>query len=241
MSLLPFFALVSASALAGNRTVNSSGAALGWQLDVVPYTIDPDGKHGLDVDEVVDAINTSAAQWQLEGSWIELVYEGEVDADESAYNDIHEIFFVDEWSAKLDPNLLALTYVWSQSDGEILHFDIAINADDHAWGTAGEEDRNDLSNAMTHEFGHALGFDHSEIEEATMFSRTSTGETSKRDLAEDDMALFADLYGGSFPFSELGGMSCSTVRGGPAGLAAALSLLVVFARRRADTFTVELT
>ena len=51
---------------------------------------------------------------------------------------------------------------------------------------------------MTHEFGHALGLEHSDEAHASMSSTTSLGELSKRDVHEDDIQGFVSLY----PFQE---------------------------------------
>ena len=51
---------------------------------------------------------------------------------------------------------------------------------------------------MTHEFGHALGLEHSDEANASMSSTTSVGELSKRDVHDDDIQGFVSLY----PFQE---------------------------------------
>jgi hypothetical protein len=62
-----------------------------------------------------------------------------------------------------DASILALTTVSSRSStGEILDADIQLNAVNHSWGdlAAGSSADVDLQNALTHELGHTLGFDH---------------------------------------------------------------------------------
>lgn len=236
MALLPFLALLAADSQAGNRTISKDGVPLSWQTDVVPYWIDPSGKHGLDLDEAIEFVQRGAEQWAAEGSWVTLEYQGEREVSDASFNDYNEVFFADTWvipgdAYPRDPSLLALTYVWS-TGGEILEFDIAVNSDLHDWTVSGEEGRNDLWNAMTHEFGHALGFDHSDDDEATMYWSTSPGDTDKRDLAKDDMDLFASVYGGSFPFTEVGQLGCSAAGGAPAGFAVLAGLLGLVGRRR---------
>ena len=94
--------------------------------------------------------------------------------------------------------LLAVTHVWSNANNEIVHFDIEINADDVYWSTTGDPNKHDLHNTMTHEFGHALGLEHSDETQASMSSTTSMGELTKRDVHDDDIQGFLTLY----PFQE---------------------------------------
>lgn len=209
--LIPW--LLSSSAVAGQLTTNQYGAELHWETPYVPFQLNPSGKHGLGHDEIEGVVEDAAAQWRdIEGSWLELTYEGRTDAETHSSGDgVHAVYFVEEWTE--NPDLLALTYTYSYEDGSISHFDIAINTDGHAWTTKGDDDSNDLLNALVHEFGHAVGLDHSEDHEASMFSQTSVGEVSKRDLAEDDVVTYATLYDGYYPYPDTG-MGCSTA--GPA-------------------------
>jgi MYXO-CTERM domain-containing protein len=232
MLLLPIFAALLSTAQAGNQTVNSTGAALSWQQDEVGFQINPSGKHGLNPDDVVDAIAAGAEQWSAEGAWVNLQFEGESSIEAADYNDGEQVvFFADDWGDQ-DPGLLALTYVWSNTDGEILHFDVAINTEHHEWSVDGDAQSNDLWNAMTHEFGHALGFDHSDDPDATMYAQTGVGETMKRDLAEDDMELFSELYGGAFPYSGAPVAGCSVTGQDPMGWATLVGMLGLLVRGR---------
>lgn len=240
--MAPFSALLCASMLsaawAGSWTINSKGGALHWEVSEIPYRINPNGKHGLARDAVEPAIQAAAGEWNLDGAWIELVYAGATELAAADNDDgAQVVFFEEAWPDTLSPDLLALAYVWSYDDGEITHFDIAINTEDHDWGVEGEPDVNDLRNALTHEFGHALGLDHSEDPEATMFYQTSVGETAKRDLAEDDVSTYTSVYGGSYPFEALGPVGCSSLGGrtrGSGGLlvAAVVAGLAAGGRRR---------
>ncbi|MFW5878805.1 MAG: matrixin family metalloprotease, partial [Myxococcota bacterium] len=52
----------------------------------------------------------------------------------------------------------------------------------------------DVANTVAHEAGHALGLDHSEYVQATMYPSASLGDTNKRDLHEDDIQGLCDIY-----------------------------------------------
>jgi len=52
----------------------------------------------------------------------------------------------------------------------------------------------DLRNTVTHESGHMLGLGHSLDPTATMYFSAGPNETSKRDLAPDDIQALCDIY-----------------------------------------------
>ena len=236
MSAAGWLVMLGGMSWAGSRTINSSGSPLQWRTNYVPYKINPNGKHGLQPADVEAALIASAEEWNLDGAWVELVYEGSSKLKQASSDDGEQvIYFEEDWPETLSPDLLALTYVWSFSDGAIMHFDIAINNDDHRWDLSGGDEHNDLQNALTHEFGHAVGLDHSDDSEATMFAQTSAGELSKRDLAADDVETFSSVYGGTYPFDDMPMMACSATAGSgqvPGGLGALLAGATLLGLRR---------
>ena len=96
----------------------------------------------------------------------------------------------------------------------------------------------DLRNTVTHESGHMLGLGHSADVNATMFASASTGETSKRTLADDDIAGICAIYPTGMKAQTCGdapptnkGCGC----GSADGIAPLpLGVLAWFARRRRD-------
>jgi hypothetical protein len=65
----------------------------------------------------------------------------------------------------------------------------------------------DLQSVATHEFGHALGLDHSGIAHAVMFPAGDTGESQQRTLSTDDLIAISFLYPSSNFASYLGTIS----------------------------------
>jgi hypothetical protein len=65
----------------------------------------------------------------------------------------------------------------------------------------------DLQSVATHEFGHALGLDHSGIAHAVMFPAGDTGESQQRTLSTDDLIAVSFLYPSSNFASYLGTIS----------------------------------
>jgi len=102
-----------------------------------------------------------------------------------------------EWPG--DEDDLALTFLhYDVRTGVILDADIVLNDTHHAWHDADVLPRDssafDIANVLTHEMGHALGLDHSTVQDATMFPSSKEQEISKRDLHDDDREALAVLY-----------------------------------------------
>jgi MYXO-CTERM domain-containing protein len=131
-----------------------------------------------------------------------------------------------------DSTALALTTVSANPHtGEIKDVDMEVNAYQHAWGdlvvhpelgppAMPSSTIQDIQNALTHEFGHLIGLDHTchpagssvipndqngnpipdclnadaDVRATTMFPSATPGDISKRDLAPDDQQGLCDLY-----------------------------------------------
>ena len=137
--------------------------------------------------------------------------------------------------------VLALTSVTFASNGAVVDTDIEINAAsatpsivDSPPCTGGVINSscvaNDVQNTVTHEFGHALGLDHSPDPTSTMYASAPVGETSKRILDPASKQFVCDVYprglasndcaladAGTSPGSGGGGGGQGNVPGGPTG------------------------
>ena len=166
--------LLSNVAHAWDIKTNQDGQALHWKEADIHYSINADGSHGLSSQDIETAITEAASAW-TQGS-TNMIYDGDTKKTGADYSDgVQSVVFKDNWTE--DPAVLAITYTWSTAGGEIVHFDMEINSEDHEWSTSGEADKQDLMNALTHEFGHAIGLDHSDDLDATMAPDALVGET----------------------------------------------------------------
>ena len=160
----------------------------------------------------------------------------------------------DTWSSEFPQEAVAITIVsYDEADGAILDTDVAMNGTRFTFGVAQEgtcDGITDVQNTMTHEAGHMLGFNESEVDGTTMFPYTHVCDTEKRVLAADDIAGLCAVYPvASNPGvcdSPIGGLDdcpggcsgCATLSGEPPsrslmmGLAAALCFLLAMAARR---------
>ncbi|MBM76119.1 MAG: hypothetical protein CMK59_12020 [Proteobacteria bacterium] len=177
--------LICSLVYAWEAQTTNSGAEQHWGVSEVDYFINLEGDYGLTPAEAEAAITAASDVWKTDD--FQFLYEGEGKLSTPGYEDEEmTVYFEDSWTES--PNVLAMTYNWaSTSTGELVHFDMAINTEFADWCTNGSPDCHDLQNAIAHEFGHALGLDHSEVPEATMAPTAPLGETQKRDLHEDDI------------------------------------------------------
>ncbi len=226
-----FFAIFCSSAFAWEVRLDEAGQELSWQTDEIPYSINAKGALGLSQAAVETLVAAATRNWSapLEGNLV-FNQQGSTEVKQPSHADsVNAIYFDDAWPQ--DPSLLALTYVWSNPQGEIIGFDLALNATDHLWATDGRTDANDLLNTLSHEIGHALGIDHSpEVALATMYPSSPAGEIQKRDLHADDVAAATYLY---TPNNTAESAGCTTVgaNGAPWMWTALIALFASFRSR----------
>lgn len=169
--------------------------ALGGSSGGIPYQLVPGnvpfGSEG------ERAIHESFATWSRASSTLEYRFDGYTEDGRVAKDGRNVVFFIyGEWP--YDSAMAAVTFRWFDNrSGALLDTDIAFNAVDYPWSIGGTS--LDIQNSATHEVGHACGLGHSSVTEATMFGKTSSGETIKRTLHDDDLAGLDTIYGSGGP------------------------------------------
>jgi len=140
------------------------------------------------------------------------------------------------------------TTTYNFQTGEIFDGDIELNEAEFQFTTADPPAPScqpgsstgcigtDLRNTVTHEAGHLLGLGHSGDPESTMFLSAGSGETLKRDLAQDDIDGLCSIYPAGKPPSTCGEIvdapsGCSSAEGDLA-LPWLLVMLCLVRRRR---------
>ncbi|HSY41999.1 MAG TPA: MYXO-CTERM sorting domain-containing protein, partial [Polyangia bacterium] len=268
-------AVVAAAVLLGRslpaeafvRYLTEDDPAFFWAQASVPITgySNDFTQTSMTIDQVAGALQGAAAAWSNETNsctYLELVPALSTAPTPLAVNDGHNslIFHNKLWchvaadgscDVEYDSSALAVTTDTANTKtGQIYDADVEVNLVDYQWADL-VEDPNlssdmDLQNALTHEFGHLIGLDHTcydpltsatgvrpvdnngqpvpdcagasaDVKATTMFPSAQPGDTQKRTLAPDDVNAVCTIYPADDPPPPPG----TGVNGGCTGCAAA--------------------
>jgi len=186
------------------------GAELFWPTDCVSFAVQKAGSPANEIGapDFEAVIRSAFNTWQnavCEGDSrpsIQAESFGEVECDQVEYNlkaanaNIY-MFRDDVWLNEDDASqALALTTVWhDHKTGQIRDVDVEVNGTPGSHLTNGDVmDGADLLSIITHETGHFLGLDHSDMTGSVMFAYYNPGEDNLRELTEDDAAGICEIY-----------------------------------------------
>lgn len=155
----------------------------------------------------IAAIQAAADEWTLEGgSNFAFQYQGTTSVETIAADGINSVYY----SNTNSNGALAVCYWWSIG-GNTSNFDIVYydgdGSWDFVWATNPTFNQFDIESAGVHEFGHALGLDHSPVIGSSMYPSITAGSTAVRSLDNDDIAGVQAIYGVAPPTFELSGVS----------------------------------
>jgi hypothetical protein len=163
-----------------------------WGVTQVPYYINPQNLY-VSESSAVAAITSAAAAWRGVAN-VDLVYAGYTTGSSLTNNRKNEVFFRDDASG-----YIAETYWWYDGTGHLVDADIVFHESSRFYSAnlGCNGDGFYIENTGAHEFGHALGLEHSSVETASMWPNSGTCETIRETLDPDDIAGLASLYSGS--------------------------------------------
>jgi len=185
-------ALTSSPAAGYVRYVSSKGKPYAWQEGCVWMLVFPHGLTEMTPEQVFAAEHAAQGAWShgAQGcTYMQIIdtdVPGEVVPPVPSYDLTNTtVFHTDQWCREgaasngsdcYDPSALAITSVWTTSDGRIYDADIEVNAVNFRWTDIADPGSapagfQDLQNTLTHETGHLLGLDH------TCFIPDAAGKT----------------------------------------------------------------
>lgn len=200
----------------GSDGCDRNGLPLVWTTSCLSFSVQKDGSKRADVKaEQMDGIVARAfSAWQnVECSdgpvSISIESFGAVACDAVEYNtndsNANVWMFRDvEWTHEpaprgedelLDPNAIAVTTVsYNWRTGELYDADVEFNSAEMDFSTDDDDVKLDLQAVATHEAGHFLGLDHTNVEDATMQAGYLRGSLDPRTLEPDDEAGLCAIY-----------------------------------------------
>src|SRR5262245_37147006 len=167
-----------------------------WSASQVLFYINPQNQ---DVSQAAAeaAMLVGMNAWNTEGGAnFRFVYGGRVNDTSVGFDSRNVVLFRNV----VEPSVgaIAVTYSWTNGgrlvDADIVFYDAAFT---YVTGTGPCSGGVFVEDIAAHEFGHALGLDHSADPTATMASGYSYCATYFRTLAADDIAGIQSLYGTS--------------------------------------------
>lgn len=176
---------------------------------VVNYLGTPDVANSSYTDGEFMAINESFRTWsQVLSSYLVFQDDGIVSQSLASGKDSLNFVVWREavWKERgYDETAIAITTTWYDYYGNIRNSDMELNGANFSWRVVGpascipEIDRNvvDVQNIVTHEIGHMLGLADitaSVCNDVTMFYASSSCDTERRDLTQDDITGLSTLY-----------------------------------------------
>lgn len=174
-----------------------------WDLGCVVVHTNERGSADVDRDAVYRAVDLSLEAWNGIGcSYMSLISGGLTDENRVGYNscdpalNANVVMFVNQGWAHQAQALALTSVTYDMRTGVIVDADMELNDQNFNFTTTDVDQliRIDVRNTVTHELGHLLGLDHTDVSDATMFATAPTGETRKRTLHDDDIAGMCAIY-----------------------------------------------
>jgi hypothetical protein len=162
-----------------------------WPTNSIVYLLNPTNAD-VSSDAAERAVQTAAGAWSTQShANFRFTYGGRVTDTTTGFDGKNVVLFRNATSG----SALATTYWW-YSGSNIADADIVVwdGAFTFFTGASGCSNGAYIEDVLTHEFGHALGLDHSTDPAATMYPTYSLCSQEMRSLGTDDIAGVEALY-----------------------------------------------
>lgn len=178
------------------KQVKWSKLCVNWYLNDAGSSDIPLAADGTLAAELESAVTASFDAWnEVSCQNLKLVYGGLTDDNRSATDGTANIVvWRDDWRYASKTAFAITSVTYNPDTGLIADADIELNDEFNRFTTALQGAEIDVQNTLTHEVGHFVGLDHSNLIAATMFANAGVGETQKRSLEQDDRDGVCSIY-----------------------------------------------
>jgi len=182
------------------RTANEEQHELHWDRPLLPFSLVIHGQEDPEPTDLEHALVASFATWGEVSSAALQFWRDDAGAEPVSEPDTRNVLYWTEEGWEHDALVIALTSINYYPDtGQIADADIDFNGQEFVWTTSLETPRVDVQSIATHEIGHVLGLDHSEVQDSAMWWEyviypNGMGETRQRTLHVDDIEGITYLY-----------------------------------------------
>ena len=221
---------LASGAYAYQLKVTTNGSPVRWQAPAIELELAVVEDGSVSRAEVREALALAATTWTAIPEVPSIrVRDGR--SRRWGHDGINGVYVLSRWPFA-DRRLAVTISTYRDDTGELLDTDVLINGE-MALELGREEcrpDRYDLGLLMTHELGHVLGLDESDVRSATMWPASRMGEMDRRELAVDDVDAALALYAAETPPAARARCSAATTRSRPSALLLGISAFVGLAR-----------
>lgn len=215
----------------------AAGHRVRWTAPRVELALGPVSANTFTRAQAASALREASAAWsEVPGAPAFAVVERpelRFDLGAIVHDGVNGVYVLERWPFA-DRRLAVTISVYAEDTGVLIEADVLVNGE-MPLATSGAAADFDLTLVLTHELGHVLGLDESDVPEATMWPDIRRGEIERRALAPDDVDGVTALYPAARSPMRAGA-GCSVSGRAPARwwIALALVALVALARERAE-------
>jgi hypothetical protein len=194
------------------RTISESGRPLYWPNPSFTVSVNPTNSSGLSDANVSTLLQGAFAAWAQPRSRVAITYSQSASfGANSDYDHINNVYFAVNGGRSFDYGLVAVTEVlYYASSGQIVEADMVFNDRQFLFtNTVGDTGKYIsgkqaiyLRDVATHEAGHSIGLDHSNVNLSSMIYSAFNGQFV---LSEDEKSASAILYPNSSPLGAISG------------------------------------